>query len=156
MNGAYQHLLINHIPVLGSFIGTLILLWGILRKSREVQQVAFAVLLVGGLMGWLADSTGDKAKEVVKNIAGVNTDAIDAHDEAASRAKQAGLVLAVASLAGLIWMARKPQIPGWYALIVLVVALGVSGMMGYTAKLGGKIRHSETESSPATTPSSVK
>lgn len=38
MSAAHVHLLLNHIPILGSIFGLLVLCYGIWRKSDEIKR----------------------------------------------------------------------------------------------------------------------
>jgi hypothetical protein len=42
---------------------------------------------------------------------------------------------------------RRRTVPRWLSMLVLVCAVGSSAFMGYTAYLGGQIRHTELRSS---------
>jgi hypothetical protein len=49
----------------------------------------------------------------------------------------------VVALAGLILFRRAERLPGWIVAATLVLFLATSGLMGWTANLGGQIRHTE-------------
>ncbi len=44
MNWAHVHLLINHIPVLGTLFGALLLVFGIVKKNEEIKRVSLGIL----------------------------------------------------------------------------------------------------------------
>jgi len=47
-----------------------------------------------------------------------------------------------------LWAWRSKQTPRWIALAGVVGTLAVSALMGWTANLGGQIRHTEIQSAP--------
>lgn len=51
------------------------------------------------------------------------------------------IVLGIVSLVGL-WLSRK-EVPRWFSTTTLVLALVVTGIMAWTANLGGQINHPE-------------
>lgn len=54
----------------------------------------------------------------------------------------AAYVLGGISLLGLLWVRGRP-LPRALTVTVLPIALLVAGLMGYTANLGGQVRHTE-------------
>lgn len=54
MNYPHLHLIINHVPILGSVFALLLVLWGMARGSREVRWSALRVGLIAGLSTYLA------------------------------------------------------------------------------------------------------
>jgi len=60
--------------------------------------------------------------------------------------------LGVVSLAGLLFFRRSRTIPLWFSGFALVLSLAATGAMGWTANLGGQIRHSEIRDASATAP----
>jgi len=46
MNWAHVHLLLNHLPVVGTFFGVLLLLLALLRKSEELKRVSLGVFVL--------------------------------------------------------------------------------------------------------------
>jgi hypothetical protein len=52
-------------------------------------------------------------------------------------------VTGIAALIGLIIFRRAEKLPGWVIGAALVLSLATSGLMGWTANLGGQIRHTE-------------
>jgi hypothetical protein len=57
--------------------------------------------------------------------------------------RRAGRGAGVVALAGLILFRRAEKLPGWIVAATLVFSLATSGLMGWTANLGGQIRHTE-------------
>jgi uncharacterized membrane protein len=143
MNFAHVHLLLNHIPVLGTFFGLLLLIFAVLRKSEEVKKASLWTFVVVALLAIPTYLTGDPAERIVKDLPGVSKPMIEVHDDAATASLTALSILGVASLAGLYFMRQSRSSPPWFALALLGLSMITAGMMAWTANLGGQIRHSE-------------
>ena len=54
MNAAHLHLMVNHLPVVGTPVILALLLWGLVRRSRDIQRAALGGAVVSrgaGLSG---------------------------------------------------------------------------------------------------------
>lgn len=69
MNAAHAHLVINHFPIIGLFLGVLVLLIGILAKSSVTRRVGLLLFLIAGITAIPAFSTGEGAEEVLEHTA---------------------------------------------------------------------------------------
>jgi uncharacterized membrane protein len=147
MNLAHVHLLLNHIPVLGTFFGLLLLIIAMVRKSEELKKASLGTFVVVALLAIPTYLTGDPAERIVKDLPGVSKPLIEQHDDAATASLTALSILGVASLAGLFFMRQSRPSPPWFALVLLGLSIITAGMMAWTANLGGQIRHSEVRSS---------
>jgi uncharacterized membrane protein len=157
MNGAHLHLLLNHLPVLGTAFGLVLFLFAWLRKSREVKQVSLGVFVLAALSAVPAYLTGEPAEEVAEHLPGVTEALIEQHESAALVALSVAIATGVVALAGLFLTWRNKQLPhwqlpSWLALATLFLALTTGGLMARTANIGGQIRHTEIRqnATPAT------
>ena len=69
MNWAHVHLLINHIPVLGTLFGTLLLVFGIVKKNEEIKRVSlgiFVIIAVAALPVYLQVSLRKKSSNICR------------------------------------------------------------------------------------------
>ncbi len=142
MNDAQLHLMFNHLPVMGSLFTLGLLGWGIIRKSAEVQKVAMGAMVLVALTAWMAFLTGEPAEEVLEGFPNFEEGWVEPHEHYAEYALYASQALGLVALVGLI-LSRGREVPIVLAGLLLVANLGVAGMMGYTAHLGGMIRHPE-------------
>jgi hypothetical protein len=143
MNWAHVHLMLSHLPVVGTIFGVLLLLLALLRKSEELKRVSLGIFVLTALLAPPVYFTGEPAEKVVEHLPGVAEPLIERHENAALFALlMAGGAGAVA-LAGLILFRRAEKLPGWIVAVTLVLSLATSGLMGWTANLGGQIRHTE-------------
>ena len=127
MNFAHLHLLLNHIPVLLPLFVLPVLLYGILKKNSSLVRLSLLGFVISGLMVWPVYATGEEAEEVVENMAGVEHDYIEEHEEAAEWTKLSLSILGVLSLGALVWSRKKPDLPA-LALYVLLI-LGVVAVL---------------------------
>ena len=144
MSAAHVHLLLNHIPILGSIFGLLVLCYGMWRKSDEIKKTSLGVFVITALLTIPVYLTGDGAAEIVSNLPGVSTAIIQHHDKAATITMVAIEILGAVSLLSL-WLSRRSrrELRSWMTLGVLILAMISSGLAGWTGAIGGQIRHTE-------------
>lgn len=142
MNAAELHLALNHVPIIGTIFGFLLLAYGRARGSDPVVRAAFWALTVTGLAAVGVYFTGEPAEHLVEELARTSESALEAHEGMALWAAIGGGALGLISLFGLYRYKREPIATG-YSALTLVAALIVSGILGWTAYLGGQIRHPE-------------
>ena len=156
MNAAHLHLLLNHLPVVGTMVGILLLAYALLRRSPELARASLGLFVLLALAGVVVYLTGEPAEETVENLAGVSESAIESHEEAALVATMLLGVLGVVALGGLVaFRKRAAGIPRGFAALALALSLAPAAAMGYTANLGGQIRHTEIRSGAAATGGAV-
>ncbi len=142
MNGAHLHLMLNHLPVIGTLIATGLLTVAVLRPNDSLRRAALALLVLGGFAAGAAQLTGEPAEETVEDRVGVSESAIESHEDAAKLATIGAVVLAVGA-AGALLAFRRRGVPNAAAVALLVGGFAVTGAMAWTANLGGLIRHPE-------------
>ena len=149
MNGAHIHLILNHVPVLGTLFGLLLLAYALFRKNKDLMKVSLVIFVLAGLFAGAVYLSGEQAEEIVEHLPGVSESIIEAHEDAGLYALVSAIVLGVVSLFGLWRFFRKP-LPTGFATTALLLALATSGVMAWTATLGGQINHPEIRSDQAT------
>jgi len=144
VSAAHLHLVLNHIPVLGTLLfAPLVLLWGLLRQSRDVTQIALLLTVLLAATAIPIYLTGEPAEKQVEHQPWFDKQRVEAHEERAEAGLIAVLVTGAAALAGL-WLSRggRPQRRGISTLVL--VGLIVSAVLFALAALdGGQIRHDE-------------
>ncbi|HKK46275.1 MAG TPA: hypothetical protein VJ964_12190 [Balneolaceae bacterium] len=143
MNGAEYHLIVNHIPIFSVAFGVCILIWGMIKNSKSIKQIAAVLFVLGALSSYVAVETGHAAEEVVEDIPTVTHHLIEEHEESAETSLWLSIALGVLSL---IWLFadnlnltfKKPLL-----IVTLILGLVSVGSLIYTAYLGGHIRHTE-------------
>ena len=142
MNWAHVHLMLNHLPVLGTVFGFALLAWAVLRRNETLQRAALGTLVLTALAAIPVFLTGEPSEELVEHLTGTAEPAIEAHEEAAVVALIAIEALGAMALAALV-LFRNRGIPRPFAAGALAFALATAGWMAQTANLGGRIRHAE-------------
>ncbi len=143
MNATHLHLLLNHVPVLGTIFGLGFLAFALWRRNAAIQRAALSLFLAGALAAVPTYLTGEPAEDAVESMPGVTHQLIEQHEEVAAWAMGGVLLLGIVALGGLVWFRRQSDVPRWFGSAALIGALLVSGVMAWTASLGGQIRHTE-------------
>ncbi len=149
MNLTHLHLLLNHLPIVGSLCGLGLLAFALWRHSEDIKRAALGVLVISALVAIPAYLTGEPAEDGTRGLTGVSKSLIERHEEAAGVALGGVLTLGALGLVGLVWFRGKRPMPSWFGGITLAGALIVSGLMAWTASLGGEVRHTEIRSGAA-------
>ena len=145
MDAVYFHLAMNHFPVIASIFGLVILGYGVLRRNDPLMFTGLGIIIVTGLVAIPVYLTGEPAEEVVEVLPGVIEGLIESHEDFAKFALVSAIVSGSVSLIALLFsLARFESKVGrmlvWASLVLTIMTVGT---MGWTAKLGGVIRHTE-------------
>ncbi|PKL78444.1 MAG: hypothetical protein CVV27_03310 [Candidatus Melainabacteria bacterium HGW-Melainabacteria-1] len=143
MDPTHLHLMLTHVPVVGSLLATAVLAFGLLRGQQEVIRISFYLFVFSAIVALPVYFSGEGAEEAVEHLAGVSEALIEDHEHLAKVAMLLLQGLGVAAIGGLIWSFRATRLPLWYASFIALLALVNGGVLARTANLGGQIRHSE-------------
>jgi len=102
-NPVHLHLVLNHVPVLGTAFGRALVGWALLRRSEELKKISLGVFIIVALLAIPAYLTGEPAEELVENLPGVSKASIEQHEETAQAAFAGVLIVGVAAPGGLIF-----------------------------------------------------
>jgi hypothetical protein len=148
MDALYLHLLLNHIPVIGT-IGALLLLGAaFVTRSRDLAVAGLVAVVMVALATIPVYLTGEPAEERVEHLAGFDHDAIHEHEDAADYAIFFMEVSGAVALIPLAMSRRRPVSRAWIAITMLITLFSLS-VIARTAYLGGKIRHTEVGAGPS-------
>ncbi|MBN8707924.1 MAG: hypothetical protein BGO12_01095 [Verrucomicrobia bacterium 61-8] len=140
----YLHVLINHLPIIGTVMGLIGLLIGLFLMHRRALIPGLAILFIAGLSAWPVYETGSAAYKSIRKISDdAGIDWLDEHMERADRTVWAFYVLAGVSAAAAIIPLRWPRSSVPLGIVTVVVALGCTAVAGYIAQPGGLVRHTE-------------
>lgn len=149
MNAAHWHLLLNHVPVLGILFSALLLAVAIWLKNAQFQRVSLVFLLCCALASVPVYLTGEAAEGIVEKLPEASEEIIEAHERMGTTTLIVMQLLALAS-AVVLFAWRKAAEPSRRAVFaILLFALLSAALAGYTANLGGQVRHSEIRPSSA-------
>ena len=152
ITAAHWHVLLNHIPIVGVPMVAILLGWGLAKANDAMIRLALIATVLMAGAAWLADTTGGKAEDEVKDAkyAWVNNDRISEHEEAGEKAEIAAIITGVLALGTLV-LARGGKSPNRKAALGVLLGLGATSLLlAWTGWEGGKIRHEEFGRSPAT------
>jgi len=151
MDATHIHLLLNHIPILGSLFALCLLLYGLIRKNASLEQAGLVTFVIAGLFALPVFFSGEDAEDAVEKLAGVSEFFIEEHEDLALIALWAIIVTAVLSLIGLYtYHTKKRSVPLRAAIVI--AAIVSFAMMTLTGSHGGKIRHSEIRGTDLSNP----
>lgn len=143
MSQTHLHLVITHLPVFGSILGAIVLIYGLWSKSNQTKIAAYFLFIVSAAGGTIAYFTGESAEESVEKLQGVSKNMIDMHEDSALFALASLLVLGALSVFSLVATYKKASFTRKTATATLILSLISFGFVARTGWLGGKIRHSE-------------
>ncbi len=153
LNGAHWHLLVNHFPIVGGLLVTLVLGYGLLRKSEPVIQLGFGLFVLMSIATFITNQTGGQAEEYLKSINALNRSLLHQHEQAADLANIGMYLTGAMSLLSLVWQ-RARQFR-FLPILIFGVALITAGLMANVGRLGGLIMHKELRNeSSVSTPAS--
>ena len=143
MNDAHLHLLFNHLPIVGSLIGLLILAAGIFLKQGLVRKTAFAVLIFSALVTLPAFNTGEGAEQIVEELPSISHNLIHEHEEAAELALWLSNGLGILALIAFYLEHIQHKFSGMANLFTLIFSIGTFVSFAKTGNTGGEIHHPE-------------
>jgi uncharacterized membrane protein len=145
----HLHLLLNHVPTVGTVAALALLVLAILRRDETLKLAGLEVIFVIALLTMPVYMTGVAAEHNIKKMPGVSETAMSVHQDAAL----AGFT--VAEFAGFVawiglWQSRRRgrAAPAVMPAVVVLTAASLA-LMGRAANLGGDIRHPEIASAAA-------
>jgi len=142
MSTVHLHLLLNHVPVIGTVFVIALLVDAYVRRNSEIAKTALAAAAVLGAVAVSVYFTGNAAEEAVENLPGVSDGIIERHEDAALLATIAAASVAALAVGVLAWFRGRP-VTRMATGASLAGALALAGLMAWTSNLGGQIRHTE-------------
>ena len=143
MNATHIHLIISHLPIVGSILGALVLGFAIFRKNNDTKLAAYGLFILAALGAAIVYATGEDAEESVDKLPGVMESIIERHEDFAIYALISLIVLGVASLAALFLNKKFVAVNKTISVGIFFLSLVSFGLVARTGYLGGQIRHTE-------------
>src|SRR5204863_1285393 len=148
MNLAHIHLLLNHWPIIGSFVALGLFLVALVANSDDLKQASLAFFALLALLAIPTYMSGDVVHEVLKQSKSVSETLVQAHQGFAMLALAFMELTGGVALIGL-WqysrMSRSTPAPvaRWNVPAVLLLSIVTVVLMSLTGNTGGAIRHPE-------------
>lgn len=143
MNGAHLHMVVNHIPIMGTVFGLGVLITGLVTNNNTVKNIAYVLFIIAAVFAAISSSTGEMAEELVKDIPSVEKKIIDQHAHFAALLALTLYVLGVTSAAGIFINFRKNNRTRPIAFLAILLAIIGVFFIFQAGKSGGDIRHTE-------------
>jgi len=143
---AHLHLIINHVPVVGSIFILAMYIIALLFKNVFLQKVSLWFLVVIALATAVAYVTGDKTKDAVEGLSQASSTMIELHEQYARYSLIVMFVAGIVALGGALFYSRKPTIPLYVHISIIVILLISVVLFSYVGLFGGEIMHTEIRS----------
>jgi uncharacterized membrane protein YjdF len=144
MNPTHIHLLLNHFPIIGTLIGSAILLYSIIKKQNTGKITGAFIIVFMAIIAVPVLLTGEPAEESVKHLSGISKALIHEHEEASEKAFWLMEITGVFSLLAIIFYKIKSAFAPKAFLVAFTFSAITFFAMAWAGNLGGKIRHPET------------
>lgn len=154
INGAHWHLLVNHLPIIGGLMATLVLGYGLFRRDETVIKLGFGLFVLMSIATAITNQTGESAERYLESINALDKQRLHAHEQAADWANIGMYLTGGLSLLALVWKRTKQL--AWLPALVFLSSLVTFGLMANVGRLGGLIMHQELRNENLTVPQQPK
>ena len=143
MNLAHFHIVVNHIPSLGSILGLLLLALGIYKKDETIKQSAYFVLVLITMAVLPTYVSGAEAQRIVKTSASYSAGMVQLHQNLAMVTLLAMTFAGMFAWFGAWEIRRHKRSASFTTAATLILTTAAVVLVLDTASIGGKINHSE-------------
>jgi hypothetical protein len=143
MNPIHIHLMTNHVPVLGTIFGCLLIIYSLIRNKEELRRLALGVFLIVALITPVVFFSGDKSQDALQKVVGISKESIKSHDEAAEISFACMELLGAFAFLQLLlyFFPSTAKLRSKAAIFTAILSAFAFAWVAYTANLGGKIQH---------------
>ncbi len=142
MNYEHLHLLLNHFPIIGSFIGAGLLLASFFGKNDDLRRSSYVVFIGIALLTIPAFLTGFAAAQMLHGQA-VSDMLVRRHEGSALLSIWFMMITGSLALIGLWKSQSTGHPPRWNVTAMLIFSLLTVGLISRTGYTAGGIRHTE-------------
>lgn len=150
MNPAHLHLVVNHLPIVGTVFGILILLTGMILRNPSIKRTAAGVFVLSAVFAAIAFSTGEGAEETVEGLPGVSEAMIGQHEDIADLFLLLSGITGILALFTLIADVLKWKFITALYIVTALSSVGSLVLAKQVGTTGGAIRHTEIRADAAT------
>ena len=143
VNIPHLHLLMNHVPTVGTVVGLGLLLLALVRRNDHLVHASLEVLFAVALLTLPVYLTGVAAEGAIQEMTGVSGEAINTHETAALFAFIWMQVTGLVAWLGLWQSRRNSRVSRGTIGSVLLLTVITMAVMARAATIGGAIRHPE-------------
>ena len=155
---AHIHVMIVHLPIMGTFLAMIPLLWWLYKKDSATKWIGLIILGISLIAIPIATSSGESTEHAFYNgtisaqLDDAGSQALEIHSEAAEMAEVFWFIIfCFVALQLFLWKRNsvwKERL--FIATLILNTLLMVD--LSYVGYLGGKIRHPEFRTATVTAP----
>ena len=143
MTLVHLHLLLNHVPTIGTGLAIALFVLSFFRKNDMLRRVSLEVFFIVALMTLPAYLSGLSAQQQIVNRPGVSNVMIEAHEDAALFALVLMQITGAFAWLSLWQFRRMGRSAAWATGAVLLLSALTMAVTARAANLGGEIRHPE-------------
>ena len=143
MTISHLHLLMNHVPTVGTVIGVGLLLLSLVRRNEHLQHAALEVFFLIALATLPVYLTGVAAQQAIQGRSDISRAAIAAHHDAALLAFILMMITGFLAWLALWQIRRHGRTANWTIPSVVILAVLTLAVVAPAASIGGEIRHPE-------------
>ena len=143
LSATHLHLMLNHVPVLGTIFVLIVLLWGLVRRSREITSFGLLFTVILALATIPVYLTGEPTEHQQRHATWFDKDRAKEHEEKAERGLIAVLATGAVAL-GALYLRRSGRPGNAVVTGLATTGVAVSAVLFALAALeGGQIHHEE-------------
>lgn len=143
MNAVHFHLLMTHLPIVGSALAALVLLMGIFSNSSATRMSAYVLLIICGIGAGMANKSGEESEEILEDRPGYDHHLIHEHEEAAEPVFVSMAALAIVAIGGIVLERKQHKFAKLTSYVLLAGSATCFGLSARAGYLGGMIKHDE-------------
>jgi uncharacterized membrane protein len=144
MTLAHLHLLLNHVPTIGTAIAIALLILTLVRKHDALRRVSLELFCLVALVTLPAYLSGVGAQHLmIEGMPDVSQVLIARHHDAALLASIFMVLTGLVAWIGLWQFRRLGRQPGGNMVAVLLLSVVTMILMARAATMGGEVRHPE-------------
>jgi hypothetical protein len=146
MNQAHLHLALNHLPIIGTLLGLITLLAGVILKDPGIRKAGLGLFIISGIMVIPAFLTGEGAERVLKYI-GQEVETIGQKHE--DLGEIVVWICGGTGLLALVALFIEKKYASYFKILIysiLVISLVNCFLLKKLGTTGGEIRHTEIRS----------
>ena len=143
MNEAHLHLIVNHFPIVGLFIGIIILAVGIGFKFDNSKRTGLFIIIGSVIASYISFETGEGAEEIIEGLPAISEKLIHEHEEMAEFFMGTQWMLLLVSLITFFLDWKQKKIAHYAYILLLILSCSSMYFAKKVGTSGGEITHVE-------------
>jgi hypothetical protein len=143
MNFAHLHIVLNHIPSIGTVVGVALFIASLLRKSDALKKLSLEILVVMALVALPTYMSGNAAQQVLRNRPEIPKALIEEHQNSAMVTLILMTITGTLAWFGLWQFRRFSHSGSGNTSAILIFSILTAAFILRTANMGGDISHPE-------------